>query len=207
MASRNIHAGFQAKAAEKAHGYCVRALAFLLFSLVIALPATAAELSGGALMDRVKQGGVALVMRHAQTVPGTGDPPNFKLSDCATQRNLSEEGKAQSRQIGAALREAGIKPTAVRSSAWCRCKDTAQLTFGDYRVWSQLNSFFDTRTNEPTQTAELVRALQSMKPNQIEVWVTHQVNITALTGRATAMGDVLVVRAGSKGVEVIGRLN
>lgn len=147
------------------------------------------------------------MMRHAQTVPGTGDPAGFKLSDCTTQRNLSEEGKAQSRRIGAALREAGISPTAVRSSAWCRCKDTAQLAFGDYRVWSQLNSFFDARTNEPTQTAELVRALQLMKPNQTEVWITHQVNITALTGLATAMGDVVVVRAGSRGVEVIGRLN
>ncbi|MGL4575231.1 MAG: histidine phosphatase family protein [Burkholderiaceae bacterium] len=206
MAVRNIHALFQAFLAQKAHGYCVVAFLFALFSLTAALPAAATELTGQALFDRVKQGGVALLMRHAQTVPGTGDPPNFKLSDCATQRNLSEEGKEQSRRIGAALRDAGVAPTAVRSSAWCRCKDTAKLAFGDYRVWSQLNSFFDARTNEPTQTAELVRALQLMKPNQIEVWITHQVNITALTGLNPAMGEIYVLRFGGRQVEVIGRM-
>jgi phosphohistidine phosphatase SixA len=204
---RNIHAVFGAKMAEKAHEYCAYIFLWLLFSLCLAPHAAAAELSGQALIDRIKQGGVVLVMRHAQTVPGTGDPANFKLSDCATQRNLSEEGRAQSARIGAALREAGITFTAVRSSAWCRCKDTARIGFGDYTVWAQLNSFFDARTSEPLQTAALVRALQLLKPNQTELWVTHQVNITALTGAVPAMSEILAVRFEGSRAQVLGRLN
>jgi phosphohistidine phosphatase SixA len=208
VALRNIHAGFQANLAQKAHEYCAIAFLFVLF-LVAAAPVRAqeAQLSGQALIDRVKQGGVVLMMRHAQTVPGVGDPANFKLSDCSTQRNLSEEGKAQSMRIGAALREAGINFTAVRSSAWCRCKDTAKLGFGDYTVWAQLNSFFDARTNEPLQTAALVRALQLLKPNQTEMWITHQVNITALAGVVPAMGEIVVLRFGGARAQVLGRLS
>jgi phosphohistidine phosphatase SixA len=181
--------------------------AFLLFLAACLPQAAASELSGDALLERIKQGGVVLVMRHAQTVPGTGDPPGFRLSDCRTQRNLSDEGKAQSQRIGAALRQAGVQFSAVRSSAWCRCKDTAQLAFGDYTVWAQLNSFFDARSNEPLQTAALVRALQMLKPTQTEVWVTHQVNITALTGVVPAMGDILAVHFNGQRATVLGRLN
>jgi phosphohistidine phosphatase SixA len=207
MPPRNIHLLFQSFLAQKPRGYCVVALLVWLFACGAAAHAQVAELTGQALLDRIKQGGVVLLMRHAQTVPGVGDPPGFKLSDCNTQRNLSEEGKAQSQRIGAALREAGIAPTAVRSSAWCRCKDTAKLAFGDYTVWAQLNSFFDARTNEPLQTAALVRALQLLKPNQTEVWITHQVNVTALTGVVPAMGEILAVRFGTQRAEVLGRLN
>jgi phosphohistidine phosphatase SixA len=207
MTLRTIYAPFGAFLPEKARGYCVMALLICLVGLLANTAVLAQELTGQPLFDRIKQGGVVLVMRHAQTVPGTGDPPNFKLSDCTTQRNLSEEGKAQSARIGAGLREAGITFTAVRSSAWCRCKDTARIGFGDYTVWAQLNSFFDARTNEPLQTAALVRALQLLKPNHTEMWVTHQVNITALTGAVPAMGEILAVRFDGRRAQVLGRLS
>jgi phosphohistidine phosphatase SixA len=203
---RSIDAPFKAKMLEKAHGYCAYAFLCVLF-LIFNAAAHATELTGQALFDRIAQGGVALAMRHAQTTAGVGDPPNFKLADCSTQRNLSEEGKAQSTRIGAALRAAGVTPTAVRSSAWCRCKDTAKLAFGEFTVWAQLNSFFETRTNEPQQTVELVRALQRLKPGQIEVWVTHQVNITALTGGTPTMGEIYAVQFSGQRAQIVGRLN
>jgi phosphohistidine phosphatase SixA len=202
---RNIHGLFQVKMLEKAHRYCVYTFFILLFYTVNATAQTT-ELTGTALMERIQQGGVVLLMRHAQTVPGVGDPPNFKLSDCTTQRNLSEEGKAQSMRVGSALRTAGITPSAVRTSAWCRCKDTAKLAFGEFAVWSQLNSFFEDRSNEPQQTVALVRALQQLKPKQIEVWITHQVNITALTGGTPSMGEIFAVQFNGQRAQIVGRL-
>jgi phosphohistidine phosphatase SixA len=178
---------------------------FLLMSFA-ATSLSAAELSGQALMDRIKQGGVVLMMRHAQTVAGTGDPPGFKLTDCATQRNLSDEGRAQARRAGEVLKAAGIVPRAVLSSAWCRCKETADLMFGRHTVEPALNSFFDDRSSETKQTAALKKRLQSVSGKALpEVWITHQVNTTALTGLLPAMGEILVLQGGGD-VQVLGRL-
>ena len=73
----------------------------------------------------LRAGGAVVVLRHAQTVPGIGDPPGFRLQDCSTQRNLSEEGRQQARRLGETLRRAGVKVDEVLSSRWCRCLDTA----------------------------------------------------------------------------------
>jgi phosphohistidine phosphatase SixA len=182
--------------------------AFLLCTALATLPAFAAELTGPPLIERIRQGGVVLMMRHAQTTDGVGDPEGFKLNDCATQRNLSGAGRSQALRIGEALKASGIRPTAVKSSAWCRCMDTAQLAFGDFAVDKNLNSFFDDRTAEPRQT-EALRArlakLAQAAPPAIEVWVTHQVNITALTGVTPTMGEIVVLEAGPD-LRVIGRL-
>jgi phosphohistidine phosphatase SixA len=153
-----------------------------------------------------KKHGVVLLMRHAVTDPGTGDPPDFRLGDCATQRNLSEAGRAQAQRLGVRLREAGLAPQRVRSSAWCRCVDTARLAFGAHEVWPALNSTFQGQGNPTAQTAELSAALAAMAPGRIEAWVTHQVNISALTGEFTAMGEVLVLRGGAGAVTVLKRL-
>jgi phosphohistidine phosphatase SixA len=172
----------------------------------VAGAAAAQTLSGPALLDRIKQGGVVLMMRHAQTTPGTGDPAGFTLADCATQRNLSAEGKAQAKRVGAALKAAGVRPAVVLSSAWCRCRDTARLMFGNFAVNDNLNSFFEDRAAEPRQTAALRTRLAALAPGAPpEVWVTHQVNITALTGAVPAMGEIVVLGAG--GSPVIGRLS
>ena len=80
-----------------------------------------------AVLDALRRGGLVMLMRHARTVPGTGDPPESRLNNCATQRNLGEEGRAQARAIGARLRAERIPIGAVRSSAWCRCRETAEL--------------------------------------------------------------------------------
>ena len=144
--------------------------------------------------DRLRQGGVVVLLRHALTTPGTGDPPGFRLGDCATQRNLSEAGRAQAREIGRWFDERGLTPHAVRSSAWCRCFDTAQAAFGAHTLWPPLNSFFqDAPQQAERQRQAMLRALAAWPADGFEVWVTHQVNITALTGARVEMGEAIVV--------------
>jgi phosphohistidine phosphatase SixA len=161
--------------------------------------------SHAADVDTTKHG-LVLMIRHAATEPGVGDPPDFRIDNCATQRNLSEAGRAQAQRLGVRLREAGLAPQRVRSSAWCRCLDTARLAFGPPAVWPALNSTFQGQGNPAAQTAELSAALAAMVPGRIEAWVTHQVNITALTGEFTTMGEVLVLRGGAAAVTVLKRL-
>ena len=141
----------------------------------------------------LRQGGNVLLMRHAQTESGIGDPPNFKLGDCSTQRNLNDAGREQSRRVAAAFQREKIVLDEVRSSAWCRCVDTAELAFGRHTVWSPINSFFQ-QSGRDTQTLDVLQALKTFKAPSNLVLVTHQVNISALTGSFTAMGEMLLTR-------------
>jgi len=166
-----------------------------------------AALSGGGaradetLVARLRQGSCAVLLRHGQTTSGIGDPPGFDLGHCGTQRNLSDDGRAASRRLGAWFRERGLAPQAVRSSAWCRCKDTADLAFGRHVVWAPLNSTFDDARRAASAaegTAALRAALAAIPAGRFEVWVTHQVNITALTGESVQMGEGLLVDAAGR---------
>jgi phosphohistidine phosphatase SixA len=144
-----------------------------------------------------------LVMRHAVTEPGVGDPPGYVLGRCETQRNLSAEGRAQARAFGERLAAIGWRPERVLSSRWCRCLDTATLVAQGVgaptvQPWTALDSFFDARASEPAQTALLRERLRAPAlPRQL--WVTHQVNISALTGSAVAMGQALWLEARADG--------
>lgn len=158
---------------------------------VAAWPASAR--STGDFWALLREGGCVLLMRHAQTVPGIGDPPAFKLGDCTTQRNLSEDGREQARRLGLAFAREGVRLDEVRSSAWCRCTDTAQLAFGRYSVWPAINSFFRDDTG-PEQTRAVLQAVASVRAPANWMLVTHQVNISALTGEFPAMGEVFLTR-------------
>lgn len=151
-----------------------------------------------ALEAILRTGGCAVMLRHAQTVPGVGDPPNFQLRQCSTQRNLSDEGRAQAAAIGRWFSSRALKPSSVWSSPWCRCKDTA-AAFGAFNVLTALGSTFDGKSDATAQTAALRERLVSIAPFQFEVWVTHQVNVSALTGKVPAMGEALVLRANASG--------
>lgn len=151
-----------------------------------------------ALAERLRAGACVVLLRHAQTDPGIGDPPGFRLDRCSTQRNLSAEGRIQAQSIGQWFTARGLMPQAVQSSIWCRCQDTADLAFGRHQVWPALNSFFDQRGDGDAQTAQLRAALKRMPAGQFEVWVTHQVNMTALTGEGIAMGEALILDAAGK---------
>jgi phosphohistidine phosphatase SixA len=154
----------------------------------------------------LRTGGHAVLIRHA-LAPGVGDPPGFKLGNCATQRNLSDEGRAQARAIGAAFRNAGIRVDAVLSSRWCRSYDTATLMdLGTVEPLEALDSFFrDPAKREPSTTA--LGAYLAELGNRTVLMVTHQVNITALTGVYPDSSEAVVVAPGDgNGVRVVGRL-
>lgn len=160
-------------------------------------PATAAVL---------REGGNIVLVRHATTVSGVGDPPGFRLDDCATQRNLSESGRDEARQLGQALRASGVRFAQVRSSAWCRCVDTARLAFDRApEVWPPLNSFFAGQGDGAAQTQAALAEARRIPAGENWVWVTHQVNISALTDVVPAMGEVLVTRPRAAGLEVRAR--
>jgi broad specificity phosphatase PhoE len=152
----------------------------------------------------LQSGGLALI-RHAMTVPGVGDPPNFRLDDCSTQRNLSPQGRMQSRAIGRWFLERGLRPDRVRSSQWCRCLETATEAFRaagrgpeiPIEPWTALNSFFQGQGDRERQLQQAFQAARNLAQRPaaagFEVWVTHQVTITGLTGQYVAMGEMLVV--------------
>lgn len=175
------------------------------------LPRRRLLLSAAALLPLGAAGastpGAALILRHAMTEPGIGDPPGFVLGRCETQRNLSAEGRAQAAAFGRTLASRGWRPAAIRSSRWCRCLDTAQAirsSLGEntpaVEPWPALDSFFDDRAREPAQTAALRERLRRLPRGAgFELWVTHQVNISALAAMSPAMGEALWLNAGADG--------
>ena len=147
--------------------------------------------------ERLRRGGLVLLMRHAETEPGLGDPQGFRLDDCATQRNLSAAGREHAQRIGARLRDGKVPVAMVYTSPWCRCRDTAQLAFGRAEDWEPLSSYFDYPHREPEFTERVKRRIAgyvSRSPKGNVVMVTHNVNIAALTRHSVATGELVVVR-------------
>ena len=129
-------------------------------------------------------------MRHA-LAPGTGDPADFDVDDCATQRNLDAEGRAQAIRIGENIRAAGIAFASVRTSPWCRCVDTAALmAVGDWSLSLGLASFYDGHVDRAETVALLRAELERLQPG-VTLMVTHQVVISAITGRYTRSGAMV----------------
>lgn len=150
-----------------------------------------------------------VLFRHAEA-PGTGDPANFRLGDCSTQRNLSERGRAQARALGEGFRMRAIPVGAVQASQWCRTRDTAELAFpGQVRDAPVFNSFFQEDAGQARRQTEAAReVLAAWRGPGVLVVVTHQVNITALTGVFPASGEGVVVKPGPGGaLDVVGRLS
>jgi len=182
--------------------------------LILALPWLALVRPAAAAGDdeawrRLASGGYAVLLRHAQTQAGTGDPPGFRLDDCSTQRNLSAAGREEARRIGDGFEQRGIAVDEVLSSRWCRCLDTARLAFPRHRVrsFAPLDSFFADGSTGQAQTDALRAYLARQDPGRRIVLVTHQVNIAALTGQSAGMGEALLVRIGAAdAAEVLGRL-
>ena len=183
------------------------AVAFGLAMLAATVVAPGAARADPALWAGIRNGSAVVVMRHA-LAPGTGDPADFDVDDCATQRNLSEEGRRQARAIGDRFRQNGIDEARVMSSAWCRCLETARnLKLGPVENLPALNSFFRNQSRGGAQTAELKAWILENAGREPIVLVTHQVNITALTGIYPRSGEMVVLRAAADGeIEVLGRL-
>ena len=145
-----------------------------------------------------RPGSFALI-RHA-TAPGTNDPPGFRVEDCATQRNLSAEGRAQSGRIGDLFRANGIAAAEVYSSQWCRCLDTASLMkLGEVRPQPLLNSFFQDRSRESAQIGALRQWIGDLDLKRPTVFVTHQVVVTALSQIFPGSGEIVAMQRGPDG--------
>jgi phosphohistidine phosphatase SixA len=181
-----------------------------LFLLLVAGPARAADDSPEALWKRLRDGGHVVLIRHAATAPGLGDPPGYRVDDCASQRNLSPEGRADAARIGAAFRRERVTVDRVYSSPWCRCLDTARIAFGSAEAWEPLGSFFDAPHREAQMTESAKRRIsgyEAKKPGGNMVMVTHNVNIAALTRLSIGTGEIVVVKPdGCCSLRVIGRM-
>ena len=178
----------------------MRCFLILMMSL-LPMGATAQDFSA------LKEPGVVALMRHA-LAPGTGDPANFSLGDCATQRNLDARGRDQARRIGAAMRAAGIEFDQVWTSQWCRSRETAELVgMGEPEEVPPLNSHFAGRGDRDRQKAETLALIAGLDPDARVLLVTHFVNISALTGQGVGSGEIAVARRTADGrLDVIARI-
>ena len=149
----------------------------------------------------LKKGGHVVLLRHAQTADGIGDPPGMRLDDCATQRNLSAAGRSQARRVGEEFRRFRIPVDEVLSSEWCRCVETAGLAFGGTAggtadVWPALNNLFGRPENRQKQVDELAARIGNWRGKGNLVLVTHGSTMLALTRVGVQMGEMLIVAPG-----------
>jgi phosphohistidine phosphatase SixA len=148
-----------------------------------------------------KSTGYVLLLRHS-IAPGVGDPANFKIGDCSTQRNLSEEGRAQARAIGAWLKSKKIRIARVESSRWCRSIETAKLMdIGKVKQNPNLDSLFnsDNPIADPRTAATREQIIKHRNKQGLLVLVFHQINIMALAGGGADSGEGVLVRANRDG--------
>ena len=149
--------------------------------------------SSDKIINQLKSGGNIIFIRHA-IAPGNGDPDNFDLKDCSTQRNLSKNGIEQSKKIGEFFKDNKIKVEKVLSSEWCRCKDTAKFAFKNFEVFSSLNSFYDAKfaDKKEEQIKKLKKYIKEWKGEDNLVLITHYVVILEVLDKGTSSGEILI---------------
>jgi phosphohistidine phosphatase SixA len=177
----------------------------LLAALLLVLPSRA--VADEALWQLLRGGGQVVLMRHAVTTPGVGDPAGFRLDDCLTQRNLTDAGRDDARRVGATFKSRGIPVGRVLSSPWCRCLETARLAFGTAEPWAPLSNLFDNRAGEAEQLRAL-RELAGRRPSGGNVvLVTHGSVVLPLTGIQPAPAELVVLTPDGAGrFRIAGRL-
>lgn len=178
-----------------------------LFVFIAASPFAA--MANEALWALLKGGGQVVMIRHALTTPGVGDPEGMKLDDCRTQRNLSDEGRGHARQLGQAWRERGVPVARVLSSPWCRCVETARLAFGEApEVQASLGNLFGRPERAAVQIAELKPLVGQQPAGGNLVLVSHGSTISALTGISPDTSEMVVLTPQGGGrFRVAGRLS
>jgi phosphohistidine phosphatase SixA len=181
----------------------------VLFSGLIALATAGVDSEPTEIIKRMKAGGHILMIRHA-LAPGTGDPANFRIGDCSTQRNLDDRGRMQAKGIGDWLRSNGITSARVYSSQWCRCLETAELLeMGTVAELPALNSFYElTQDREPNLKA-LREFIADQPPNGVLIiMVTHLVTISAIADEGVSSGEGVLLKLNEDApYEIAGRLN
>jgi phosphohistidine phosphatase SixA len=177
------------------------------FWLVLAFFVPAAH-ADETLWTLLQQGGQVVLIRHALTDPGVGDPPGFKLGDCTTQRNLSAAGKVEAERLGAAMKARGVPVARVLTSPWCRCRDTARIAFGgEAQVDAVLSNLFEDGQNRDRQIADFRRLVAAAPRSGNLLLVTHGSTTLAFTGVSPGTAEMVIVTPETGGnFRVAGRI-
>jgi phosphohistidine phosphatase SixA len=170
------------------------------FLTVLVLSTAAGATGADQLWDALARGGHVALMRHA-LAPGGGDPPNFRIGDCSTQRNLDDTGRAQARRAGDSFRKHRVKVAKVLASRWCRSRETAALLdLGPVETLAALDSLHGRPDQEDAQVQAMRRFLDGLPAEgPAVVLVSHQATIVALTGVAPQSGAIVVLRLNVSG--------
>ena len=161
--------------------------------------------SDDAILQSLKEGKKLVFIRHA-IAPGNGDPNNFDIKDCSTQRNLDKNGIVQSKKIGLFFKNNKIKIDKILSSEWCRCKDTANYAFQKFEIFNALNSFYDERfaANESKQIEDLKNYIKKWNSDKNLVLITHFVVISSILNIGSSSGEIII---SDKNFNIVGRIN
>ena len=167
----------------------IKIILFLLISFNTSLKANSED----NVQNILNEGGKLIFIRHAYA-PGGGDPDNFDISNCASQRNLNEDGIEQSKRIGNFFLEKNIMIDKILSSEWCRCKQTAKYAFKNYETKSFLNSFFSKKfaDNKDKQIKELKEYIKKWNGKSNLIFITHYVVILETLNISVSSGEIVV---------------
>ena len=157
------------------------------------------------ILKSLKEGKKLVFIRHA-IAPGNGDPNNFDINDCSTQRNLNENGIEESKKIGLFFKNNKIKIDKVLSSQWCRCKDTAKYAFKNFKTFDALNSFYDEKfaANEAKQIKDLKNYIKRWNSDKNLVLITHFVVISSILNTGASSGEIII---SDKNFNIIGSID
>jgi phosphohistidine phosphatase SixA len=170
------------------------ALLSMITALILLIGATEVSAqSETQAWEALREGKAVLILRHA-LAPGTGDPAHFELGDCSTQRNLNDRGRQQASAWKPYLARQDIAEARIYTSQWCRSRDTATgMNIGEVTEWPALNSFFQNRGKRSAQTIETIELVNGLEPGPPVIMVSHQVNITALSGVFPASNEGVIL--------------
>jgi broad specificity phosphatase PhoE len=176
---------------------------FLLLIFITINSPVKADLNQNMIYE-LKQGGKLIFIRHAYA-PGGGDPINFDITNCNTQRNLSDSGRKQANEIGFFFKNNNILINKVYSSEWCRCKETAKIAFNKFETKNFLNSFFSSKFahNKDTQIKKLKNFINNWDGKNNIIFVTHYVVISEILNYATSSGEIIISDKDLKVIDTI----
>jgi len=165
---------------------------FLLLIFITINSPVKADLNQNMIYE-LKQGGKLIFIRHAYA-PGGGDPINFDINNCSTQRNLSDSGRNQASEIGSFFKNNNILFDKVYSSEWCRCKETALIAFKEFETKNFLNSFFSSKfaKNKDSQIEKLNEFINNWDGKNNIIFVTHYVVISEILNYAPSSGEIVI---------------
>ena len=176
----------------------------IILILFISLTSSVKADSKKNIIENLKAGGKLIFIRHAYA-PGGGDPENFNIYDCSTQRNLSESGRIQSKKIGNFFKENKIKIKNVYSSEWCRCKETASLAFKSFKTKTFLNSFFSSKFahKKKSQIKDFQKFLNIWDKKNNLIFITHYVVISEILDYPPSSGEIVVADKNLKIIDTL----